>query len=487
MKYKKIDISIIKSRNFKILTLIIVLVLTFILRAHNFEKTPAIGNLEEMLYAWSGIYLVETGVPISWSTLDYPKRAKYFSGVIKSNGGKPDAGVNLYKPWLDEPPLFSLLVGSFAHLYGAKRTDMIPAAFIRTPVIIIAFFTSIVIFLIARFVSGFWTGVLAILVYGTTPIIVFGSRLAVPENLIAFLFSLTLLLILFYLKKPKFRYLVLIPLFAGLAGLSKPTGFFIAPIAIYFAITKKDFKGVIYIFLGTLLFILLYILYGLHYDSEIFWRITSLQSFRPVGFGSLAWYLVSPSYDWRTLIDSWYIFLTAAFVFYIFLPFQDHRKIVIFSLVYWVIVVMLSGGEGDLLAWYRYPTFPLLSIIGAWGLLYLIKNPNFFTSFITFGLLLGNRHLIVNVFNPNVTPTLYRAIFSSLMLPSLVQTFNPNSRLNLLIKTLMILAIIVGIYFNVKYIYNEFNLLCQGNECIFGPTTTLSRLYFPIIWRLITF
>jgi len=78
----------------------------FILRAHNYERFPSPNHLDEQLYALSGIYLVETGVPVSWSTLDYPKSAEVYKGTISYQGGEPSASVTLYKPWLDEPPLF---------------------------------------------------------------------------------------------------------------------------------------------------------------------------------------------------------------------------------------------------------------------------------------------------------------------------------------------------------------------------------------------
>ncbi|MCL5070377.1 MAG: glycosyltransferase family 39 protein, partial [Actinobacteria bacterium] len=91
--------------------------------------------------------------------------------------------VTLYRPWLDEPPLFSLIVGFFAHINGAVRTDFIPSSYIRIPSILFAAATSIFIFLIARLVSNYWGGILAMLMYGTVPIMVIASRVALPGNL----------------------------------------------------------------------------------------------------------------------------------------------------------------------------------------------------------------------------------------------------------------------------------------------------------------
>jgi len=177
------------------------------MRANGYERVPTANHLDEMLYAWSGLYLVETGVPVSWSTLDYPKRAEVFTGKISYRGGLPETYATLYKPWLDEPPLFSLLVGETAHLFHADKHQFVPSSYIRFPMIFIALLTSIFIFLIARLVSGFWTGVLAALIYGTVPVFVFASRTAMPENLIGLLFSITIYLMLKFQQKIKFIYL----------------------------------------------------------------------------------------------------------------------------------------------------------------------------------------------------------------------------------------------------------------------------------------
>ncbi len=91
---------------FKTIVFLAVFVFTFILRAHSYERVPTSNHLDEMLYAWSGINMIETGTPVSWSTLDYPKRAEVYKGMISYKGGIPEASVTLYKPWLDEPPLF---------------------------------------------------------------------------------------------------------------------------------------------------------------------------------------------------------------------------------------------------------------------------------------------------------------------------------------------------------------------------------------------
>ncbi len=480
-----------RSKTFRILIFLAVFCFTFILRSHNYEKTPGALHLDEMLYAWSGLYLIETGTPVSWSTLDYPKRAEVFKGIINYKGGQPETSVILYKPWLDEPPLFSLIVGYFAHIYNADREDFIPSSYIRMPAVIFAALTSILIFLITRSLSGFWTGLLAMTIYGTVPIFVFASRVALPENLIALLFVLMAYLLIKFQQQPKFRYILPIPFMVGIAGLSKPTGFFLIFIAIYITFKKlyetagvrKAIKKAAYLILATTPFIGLFILYGLYYDPEIFWRITSVQSFRPVGFKNLAWFFVSPSYGTQILVDGWYIFCLLAAAYFLVVPKEGLKKMISLFFVFWVGVIMISGGEGDLLAWYRFPAFPFLAILGAWGLQLLVQKSNLYTSFLAVGLLLSGRSLLVNAFRPNIAPLNFRIILSMLFLPSILGSIFDSLWLHKLTKTVIVGVMLVGIYLNIVYIYNEFELACESISCPLVPSTFLSELHFPLLWR----
>ena len=478
----------------KTIVFIAVLLFTFILRAHNYERVPTPNHLDEQLYALSGINLIETGVPVSWSTLDYPKDAEVYKGIISYKGGDPSASVTLYKPWLDEPPLFSLLVGQAAHLFGADRNGFIPSSFIRFPMIFISTLTSILIFFIAKKVSGYWSGILAMFIYGTEPIMVFASRSAMPETLISLLFCLTIYLLLKYQEENKFAYIFTIPFLAGLAGLSKPTGYFILPLAlfvVFMEIYKKKpikwnrvVKNISYLILATLPFLAIYIWYGNHFSPEIFSKIVSIQGFRPAGFNSLSWFFITPGYDTSIFRSSWYVFSLIAAAFFVFSPKQKMGKFISLSFIYWLAIVMLSGGENDLLSWYRFPTFPLLAIFGAWGIEYLFRRADFFASFLISGFLLGNRMLLVNAFRPNVDPNTFRYIFSALLLPSLADWVFNNKWLKRLSRIIIVGVVAVGMWWNIKYIYNAYELTCENKTCPMVPTTALSRLHYPIIWRI---
>lgn len=462
---------------------IIVLIFTFILRAHNFDRVPVMGHLEEQMFAWAGINLIERGIPRAWSSLDFPERAIVYKGAVDYQGGEPTVHVNMVEPWLEHPPLFSLLVGSFAHWYQADRDGVIPTSFIRTPLMIASIFTSIMIFLVTRLISGYWTAILAMLIYGVTPILALGSRLAVPENIIALIYLIVIYLLIKFQLDQKFKYLFAIPILVGIAGLSKATGFFPIFLAIYVVLLKHSYKSVLYLFVATLPFVVLFFAYGLYFDKEIFWRITAIQASRPVGFGGLGWFFVSPAYDITELVDGWFIFLLLSAAFFLFSPQGGLKRFISLSFIFWVAVVMFSGGETDLLPWYRFPSYPLLAILGAWGVQTLVRRADFFATFLIAGLLLGNRMLLVNAFRPNMLPMNFRLIFMLLLLPVLLNSIFKKDYLEKLTRMVLVSIIIIGIYFNIVYIYNIFELKCESQSCPIGPSTKLSTIHFPFIWR----
>lgn len=489
MKIKKI-VKTANSNFFRIFVLAVVFSFTFILRAHNYDRAPGLGQLEELAFGWAGIHLIETGSPVSWSTLEYPDSSLVYSGEVNLDGSEPRVFVDLYQPWLDQPPLYSLISGGSAHLFGANRNFVLPTSYLRLPGIFIAFLTSILLFLIARKVSGFWTGVLTVLIYGATPIFVLSSRMAVPENLIGCIYLLIVYLLLKFREKPRFLYLAVIPFVIGLAGLSKATGFLMAPLVLYEMIVKKYYKSSVYLVLIVAAFVGLFIYYGVYFNEGIFWRLMEIQSTRPVGFGSLGFILTTPSFDINIFQDNFYVFCMLSAVFFIFgnkpsesLKMDQGRKFVIFSLIYGIIIVAFSGGEKDLLSWYRFIFMPIFAITGAWGIIYVIKNISFATTVTAVFLFLGNRHLLVNPFRSQLSPIAFRTIFSGLVLPSLVFEWLGKKNIEAICRILLIGTLIAGIYMNVVYIYNVHEISCESLSCPIGPSTVISRMHFPFFWR----
>ncbi len=293
----------------------------------------------------------------------------------------------------------------------------------------------------------------------------------------------------------KFVLILPVPVLIGISGLSKPTGFFLLLfsifILIWFSLKKippqKILKRVIYLILGTAPFVAYYFWYSYHLDPEIFKVIFSIQSGRPAGFSSFIWFLISPSYDTFVFKDGWYLFPLVYALYLIIKPRKEIKiKYILLAFVFWTLVVMFTGGEGDLLSWYRFPLFPILSIICAIGIINLVKLNNFFSTFIIFGLLLGSRYLLVNAFHHNIQALDYRRWMFICLAPSLLYWLFKVKILKSLNKFIAISIIIVGLFLNTVLIYNYFDLICEAKTCSMVPTTKLSVIRFPFIWRFFT-
>jgi hypothetical protein len=456
-----------------------------IIRLHNYDKIPGPSHAEELLYSWSGIYLIETGVPQSWSTLDYPKSAKVYDGIVgnRSNLFLP---ATLYRPWLDEPPLYSLMSGGVAHLYGDDRTVVLPVSHTRVPSMFASLAVMGLVFFVTFSFFGYWQGVLAMTVYGTCQILIFASRLSVPENMIALGVIGGLLLAKAYLKSSNKYFPWVWGLMSALLGLMKPTGFFMAPLGMFLSFTQKKWRDAVVILGVTLSGVAAYVYYGYSIDWNIFKNIVAIQGTRFAGWSGLGYIFTSPAYDIFTVNDGWYIFAMLASVFYIF---KNHKSknlwLVSLFFMYWVLVGLLSGTEGDLLPWYRYPFFPLLAVFGGLMLYKLIKKADFFSASIILGLLMSSRYFLMNAFRPTTPPNTFRIVFLLAMIPSLAYYLWKKKWLLSLSRIVIIGFLVLGVWYNVKYVYNSFEIRCESITCPFGKGNFFSEMKLPFLWRFL--
>lgn len=466
----------------------LVLVISFlfltILKLHNYDRMPHPVHAEELLYGWSGIYLIETGVPQSWSTLDYPDSNLVFDGIVgdKDNMYLP---AKLYRPWLDEPPLFSLIAGGTAHLFGNDRRAVINPAYARLPTVLISLGTMLLIFWTGWSFFGFGIGLLAMVYYGITPIFVFGSRLSVPENVIAFASAGMIILAFRYQKKPDWRLAHIFGATAAILGLMKPTGFFIAPLMVYVCWQKKRYRDIATIVGWVMAGILAFAYYGYSYDWELFKHIVSIQGQRFAGWTGLANIFTTPAFDIFEMNDGWYIFSFLMAIFYSLRPRKNPKKqLLSLFFIYWLLVAVFAGTETDLLPWYRYPFFPFLALYGALGLRYVLKRVNFFTATLIFGLFLTSRYFLANDFRPTTPTNVFRFTMLFLLLPSLLAMAAKTETGNKITKTLLVCFVVLGGFFNSRYIYSAFETRCENKRCPMDKQIILSRAKFPVIDKL---
>ncbi len=477
--------KLLKKISSKKLLAILLLLFFSLIRLHNFDKIPEPNHAEELLYSWSGIYLIETGVPQSWSTLDYPKSAKVFDGIVGdiNNVYLP---ATLYRPWLDEPPLYSLLSGGVAHLYGDDRNVVLPVSHTRIPSVLASLVTMMLILVVTAKIFGYWPGLLAMTIYGTSQIFVFASRLSVPENITALAVIGGLWMAKNYLAKHSRWFPFAWGIMSAVLGLMKPTGFFMAPLGMFLCIKEKRWKEMFIILGITLLGIGAFVYYGYSIDWEIFKTIVGIQGTRFAGWSGLGYILTSPAYDIFTVNDGWYIFALLATVYYVFKGNKTKEEwLVVMFFMYWTLVGLLSGTEGDLLPWYRYPTFPTMAVLGGVLLFDLLKRADFFSASMILGLMMSSRYFLMNAFRPTTPPNVFRVTFLLAVLPSLAYYVWKKKWLKNLSRLVVTGFLILGVWYNVKYIYNAFEIRCESIQCSFSESSFFSEVRVPFFWRFL--
>jgi hypothetical protein len=483
MKFSARIISV--GKKVKVFVFILVFLLGIVLRLWKYPFYPFAGHAEEYLFVWSGLSLIEKGVPISWNDLPvYGEKYVYFRGVAPNPAGGEGLGVRLLKPWLDEPPVFSLLVGGIAKLYNLPNFTVISPYVIRIPSLIFSFITLAFVFLLAQKYFGYWLGILSLLVYATIPTIVFGSRLAVPENLITLLMMVILWLVLDYLGSKKRWKRNLAIFLAIIAALAKPTGLFLLPFIIFWLWRDKRWlEGIWSGIIGALAFFGIYFTYGFHFDRELFLKVFFYQAQRPAGWSGLAFLITNPGFSIDTFLDGFLILGFLALVYLLFKKRDKGEEIILFSFIFSLLVVIFSGGKQDQLAWYRYPIYPYLSIATALLIREVWKQPSFLASALFIPLVMTNIDLLESPFRRIkffLESRFYRLALIGLLFPSACLFFSRKKIWLKLARLIIALTLAAGICFNIWVIGSRFNLLCNNTIC---PLPQKINLFKPAFLR----
>lgn len=461
---------------------------TVVLYSHDYDRYPFGGHGEEQAYAWAGISLLRDGIPTSWTHFDYPEENRVFKGKIANEGpGRPELFVELVTPWFDHPPLFYTLSALMSYQNKDIPTrSILPASHIRLPSVVAFWLTLLVIFLLASELFGYWTGITSMLFFGTTPLNVFAGRLGVPEVPMGLFFVLMLLLWHLYQKKKNILFLLALPVIAGVAGFMKFTGFFLLPLFVFFLLREQKFKKALLISVMLIPFIVGVFWWGSQYDLDLFIKLVQRQAFRPIGWTGLPFLFSSPGFDIFNYFDGWFV-LSLISVVFLYTIGKKEYQLILWGIFYWFAVVIFTSGQQDMLPWYRYPVYPLLSVSLALFVKHILTKPNFFSTIWIAGMLLSSRYYLANAFRSDILPLKFRIMFLSILSPSLFLEID-KSRMDLwriLTRVLLIGIVVAGVFLNVQYIYGVFPIRCENIDCTFGPATAVSSWYFPFIWRIL--
>lgn len=345
-----------------------ILILSYKLRLFNYDKIPLPGqSMDEYSYSWVGLSLIELGVPVGISGIDGYKNSdlryinvdRVFQETAKGNP------LSIERPWFDHPPLMGVITGGFAYLKGARVFEDTITAFIRKPMVYLGTISVALVgaFTIMNF--GFITGVVAMLIYGTMPIAVIGSRMIQAENGLIPMMLLTAIFLSMYLKYKKLRWLWLAGVAAGVGTLFKLSGVAsILMVGTVLLINKNKWQEIIWFVITALSITSLFFIYGMVYDGETFLNILKSNSNRFYGIGPVAIYdlmtQVKLTHN-KYLTDFWPLISWVG----LWVLMSKKQKnigevILVVAVISYLAIYVFMGSQS--FGWYTFPFWPILAM-----------------------------------------------------------------------------------------------------------------------------
>ncbi len=387
---------------------ILVLYKTYPLKLISYDKIPSPGiTFDEYAFAWMGKSFLQSGMPVSWTTNPGLYKKSQQDVVIskwglKVNGIEPtwqnlfqiqkpavisttfnyglgDRHIDLVQPYLDHPPLAGIIYSLGIPKNRTSLTDVKPADF-RNINAVLGVATASLVFILGATLYSPWTGFLASLIYSTMPSTLFSSRLTLAENVTIPFFLISMIYLLWSIRKRNLYYLIFSGFLAGACFLTKFSGISAALAGTIILFESKAVrKHYVTFILAFLIPVLSYFTYANILSPSLFWEVMTSQSSR----GN--WGIINLIQSVSRInfsgfpIDGWW----AGGIVTLFYLIRDKKHVYlgIMSLSFLLITTILGG---DYYAWYFFPLGVFVCL--AWGILIkeIVEAPNFSNNILFF-------------------------------------------------------------------------------------------------------
>lgn len=437
----------------RILLFVFIIILGLILRLHQYDSIPPFGETkDEFLYPWLGTSLIQTGVPVGWSLLPSYKNVQdvvYWGEQFR-----------LTSPWLEKPPLYSLLVGTFSMLNGEAKFDQIKLSTVRVVPIMLSLVSLLFVGLVGIKAFHPTVGILAMIIYATTPIIVMSNRMSVTESLIAPTFLVGLWLIIQNSKSAIYKYrpllfalLTIVVLLTKQTGIALPIVFFIT------SMRNKEWKSVIGVVIGTVIAMSVMPILGFVYGWDLYQQMQK-DLFFAVNLGVPETYtnffrFLGVGHKESLFLDGT---LLAGFILLFAMPFVSKLKkefSPIFSVGYFyilVLILLLSGTTWY--GWYVFPLYPFIALAVALAFFDLWQDLDYFKlSF--FFIFLGSSSLRFVLLISQTTLSWQPLLFSAFTIMTILWWLSKDRFKRILLCSTCFIYIFINIYtvINLQKIY----------------------------------
>ncbi|MEK7165198.1 MAG: glycosyltransferase family 39 protein [Patescibacteria group bacterium] len=436
------------STNAKLfLTLIFIALFGLLLRLNNYDRTPPFGEtMDEFIYPWAGMSLIETGTPATWSPF-----AAYSQKYTLKLWGE---FFPIVSPYVEKPLLYPLLSGAFMLATGARDFADVRLAVLRILPIIFSVISILLIGLIATAWLNPAFTILASLLYATIPTIVLSNRLSLTENLLIPLTLGTLFIFTKWQKSRNWKLIHLLGIGCGLALLTKQSGLALPLTLLILFIKEKNWKAFTILGIYSFLFGILHPMIAFVYDWNLYVSVTEeLRRAHALGLPETIYTLFripGIGHKESIFLDG---FMLAGWILLIAIPFRKETpRLFSFMLFPYIYLITLVLGEGGTTwyGWHLFPLYPFLVIILTYTIYELWQSQNFF-QFLFFFMILGSSSLrFLMLIHPALIRQWQMPMVISLVI-SLLFWFIYSGKMR---KLFMICALVLFIVINIYTVLN---------------------------------
>jgi 4-amino-4-deoxy-L-arabinose transferase-like glycosyltransferase len=326
----------------------------FLLRMHDLELAPPPrDNWDEVAFAWSGLTLITRHVPYAWSFLK-----AYQPTYLALNG----TTYPMVRPYLDHPPLFSLLVGGWAWLQGARDLPDVTASMIRPLAVVLSAISTYLAYVLGRRVLPLGAALAGAALLATAPVAVLFGRQVESESLLAPLLLLALILTHRLLSGEGSRWAI-----AGLvlccvaASLTKVPGIAVAMASALLLVINGRWRLGLIAGVAGVGGLLLYAVYGALVDWKVFLAVLNAQSGRRKGVMGAYEFIVAPAGIGRRIRDGWWV-LGWLGLGALLMARRRPAGLVVGAALVFTAVIMVLASESLVIryGWYRIAVYPLV-------------------------------------------------------------------------------------------------------------------------------
>jgi hypothetical protein len=271
------------------------------IRAYHIDQAPAHNDTtDEYAWTWSGMTLLQTGVPHAWSNLAaYTERREQ----IDWRGHR----YKLVQPWLDHPPLYSLYAGGWMLALGYRDMFEVDFRTMRLGTLPLSAASFVLLTAVLGRLLPPAEVLVSLLLYAVLPPIVLHQRLVVSENLCVPLTLGCLLLLLVQRERFSYARTAAILLLASLLALTKVAALsasvFLTVWALITLSGRARWLTAGALVVGTCLGIAAYLAYGHNLDAELFAAVLTNHHDRFRGFTGMELLVAEPKLVTKPIKD----------------------------------------------------------------------------------------------------------------------------------------------------------------------------------------